>query len=139
MTDGREILTSIIKTTQATQFDLSAAIDFASSTAMKSVLAEQLQSFDRCESLAQQLASQRGWEIIANRQPFTRMKRRMQLHARKTDSDISEYLVNYHTHSIIRELQISHGNKSYDEQINSLLQKLLFCQNNAIRQMHPFL
>ena len=139
MTDGYEILTSIIDTTQSGQYDLSAAMDFVSSTAIKSVLAEQLQSYDGIESEAQLLASQRGWEILLDRRYPERLKRRMQLRLRKTDSQIAEYLILYHEHSIIHGIKIFHRNKSYDEQINRLFQKLQFCQSSGIRQMQQFL
>lgn len=139
MTDGNEILTSIIRTTQTAQYDLSTAISFVSSTAIKSTLAEEIQIYDGIESDAQQLASQRGWEINPDRQWVSGFTRHIQMRLRKTDPSIAEFLILYHTRSMITGLQIFHKYKSYDEHINRLFQKLLFCQSSHIRQMQPFL
>lgn len=139
LTDGHEILTSIIKATQTAQQDLLTAISFVSSTAIKSALAEELQIYDNIESDAQQLASQRGWEINPNSQGFSDFARHIQMRLRKTDPSIAEFLILYHTRSMISGLQIFHRCKSYDDQINRLFQKLLFCQSSHIRQMQPFL
>lgn len=139
MTDGYEILSSIIMATQTAQIDLPAAIEFVSSTTMKGALAEALQSYDCIESEALQLASQRGWDILSNQQLLCRLIRHVQIRFRRTDPAIAEYLILYYTRSMIQGLRISHNHETYDEQINRLFQKFLFSQSSCIRQMFPYL
>ena len=110
-----------------------------SSTAMKRVIAEQLQSYDCIESEAQQLASQRGWEINTGSDLSKMIKLRVQLKIRRSDSAIAELLIGYHTSAMIQGLKVFHCDKCYDTPINNLFQKLLFCQSYSIRQLHPFL
>ena len=141
MSDGRIILSSILNVTQSGQEKLIRAIDKAASTAIISVLASHLETFDRIESEALRLATRRGWEVPEDvASPLRRKNTFICLPCMgKTDSKIAEAMIRYHTGRIICELKVSHTSRSADRQIQELLQKLLCCQSDCIRQMEPFL
>ena len=138
MTDGSEILNTILSAAQIGQQAISNAMTRASSTGIKSVLASQLQTYDHIESEALILAAGRGWDTLPDL-PRDHCRNRRSFRRNRADSQIAESLIHLHTDVMIRGLKISHRSETYDKQINELFQNLLFCQSTHIRQMQSFL
>lgn len=141
MTDGYEILFSILKATQGSQAVLSDAIGTASSTGIKSILQAQLRDYDSIESEAHLLASQRAWDVPAP-SPLSDLLHSVWQHlmlCRRSDPRIAGLLIRHHTRAAMTVTRISHRSESYDEPINRLCQKLLFCQFSHVRQLLAFL
>ena len=61
MKDSKELLTSILKSTQMGQVGIRSVLEYTMRPALRKALEDQLQEYDAIETEAFQLASQRGW------------------------------------------------------------------------------
>ena len=123
MKNSKEILSSVLKTTQMGQVGI------------RSVL-------DSIETEAHSIATQRGWEL-EELDPAVRfmtdMMTRMKLNGRNSDSKIAGMMIEGNTKGMIKGLKNLHQFAGQDEKINILSQKLLDCETANIRQMQGFL
>ena len=142
MKNSKEILSSVLKTTQMGQVGIRSVLDTSMRPGLRKALESQLREYDSIESEAHLIASQRGWDLreldpavrfIADR--MTRMK----LHRSNSDSKIADMMIQGNTRGMIKELKNLHQLPDTDAQISILSQKLLDCENANIRQMQTFL
>lgn len=142
MKTSKEVLSSILKTTQMGQVGIRSVLDTSMQPSLRTALMDQLKEYDSIETEAHVLASQRGWEpkeldpavrFMADR--VTRMK----LTGRDSDSKIAAMMVQGNTRGMIKGLKNLHRMAGPDERVEILSQKLLDCENANIRQMHSFL
>lgn len=142
MKTNREILSSILKTTQMGQVGIRSVLDTSMRPGLRKALESQLQEYDSIESEAHSIASERGWEL-PELQPGKRMMAdmmtRMKLSYGNSDSKIADMMIQGNTRGMITGLKNQHQFNGQDGRINALSQKLLDCETANIRQMQTFL
>ena len=142
MKSSKEILSSVLKTTQMGQVGIRSVLDTSMRPGLRKALESQLREYDSIESEAHLIASQRGWDLReldpAVRFMADRMTR-MKLHRSNSDSKIADMMIQGNTRGMIKGLKNLHQFPDTDAQISILSQKLLDCENANIRQMQTFL
>lgn len=142
MKTNKEILSSILKTTQMGQIGIRSVLDTTMRPNLRDALESQLREYDSIETEAHSIATQRGWEVKeldpAVRFLADRMAR-MQLGGRNTDSKIAGMMIQGNTRGMIKGLKNIHQFTGKDDRVRILSQKLLDCENANIRQMQTFL
>ena len=142
MKNSKEILTSILKTTQMGQVGIRSVLDTSMRPGLRKALESQLREYDSIETEAHNLATQRGWEMD-DLDPAVRimsnMMTRMKLRGKNTDSKIADLMIQGNTKGMIKSLKDIHQYPETDDRISTLSQKLLDCENANIRQMQGFL
>lgn len=142
MKTSKEILSSILKTTQMGQVGIRSVLDTSMRPGLRKALESQLQEYDSIETEAHLLATQRGWDLN-ELDPAVRfmadMTTRMRLNGRNSDSKIAGMMIHGNTKGMIKGLKNIHQYAGQDGQIDILSQKLLDCETANIRQMQSFL
>ena len=142
MKDSKELLSSILKTTQMGQIGIRSILDTAMRPTLRKALESQLQEYDSIESEAHCIASSRGWEV-PELDPVVRtmadMMTRVQLTGGNTNSKIAGMMIQGNTRGMIKGLKNLHQFNKQDFQVKALSQKLLDCETANIRQMQGFL
>lgn len=142
MKSSKEMLSSILKTTQMGQVGIRSVLDTSMRPGLRKALETQLQEYDSIESEAHAIASQRGWEL-SELDPAVKfmsgMMSKAKLSRGNADSKIAGMMIQGNTRGMIKGLKNAHQCSSQDEQISILTQKLLDCETANIRQMQPFL
>ena len=141
MKNSKEILTSLLKTTQMGQIGIRSVLDTSMRPGLRKALESQLREYDSIETEAHALATQRGWELD-DLDPAIRMMSnmmtRMKLRGKNTDSKIADLMIQGNTKGMIKSLKDIHQYPETDDRISTLSQKLLDCENANIRQMQGF-
>lgn len=142
MKDSKDILSSLLKTTQMGQVGIRSVEKAANGTDLKKALRSQLEEYDKIEQETYALAKQRGW-VLEELNPMARtmadMASRGKLMYNKNDSRIAEMMVQGNTRGVIKSLKNLHRYHQNDGQVTAMAQKLLDCENNNIKQMEGFL
>lgn len=142
MKNSKELLSSILKTTQMGQTGIRSVLDASMGSGLRIALESQLREYDSIESEAHAIASRRGWEV-PELDPAVRFMAdtmaRMKLGSRDTDSKIADMMIQGNTRGMVKGLRNIHRFSEKDEQIRTLSQKLLDCETANIAQMKPFL
>ena len=142
MKTSKEILSSVLKTTQMGQVGIRSVLDASMRPGLRKALESQLQEYDSIETEAQAIAFQRGWEV-KELDPgvrfFSDMMTRVKLNRRNTDSKIADMMIQGNTKGMIKGLKNIHQFPDQDDQVSTLSQKLLDCETANIRQMQGYL
>lgn len=142
MKNNKDILSSILKTTQMGQIGIRSVLETSMRPGMRKALESQLQEYDSIESEAHCIASQRGWEL-SELDPAVRfaadMMTRMRLNGRNTESKVAAMMIQGNTRGMIKGLKNIHRFSGDDDRIEMLSQKLLDCETANIRQMQSYL
>ena len=142
MKNNKEILSSVLKTTQMGQIGIRSVLDTSMRPGLRKALESQLHEYDSIETEAHCIATRRGWEL-EELDPAVRfmtdMMTRMKLTGRNTDSKIAGRMIQGNTRGMIKGLKNIHQFGGQDEQIHILSQKLLDCETANIRQMQGYL
>ena len=142
MKNSKELLSSLLKTTQMGQVGIRSVLDTSMRPGLRKALQSQLHEYDAIETEAHAIATQRGWEL-RELDPAVRlmsdMMTRMKLGGRNTDSKIAGMMIQGNTRGMIKGIKNLHQFDGEDEQLQILSQKLLDCENANIRQMQGYL
>ena len=142
MKNSKEILSSVLKTTQMGQIGIRRVLDTSMRPALRKALESQLHEYDTIETEAHSIATQRGWEL-KELDPSVRMMAdmmtRMKLHGSNTDSKIAGMMIHGNTKGMIKGLRNIHQFADQDAQVQTVSQKLLDCETANIRQMQGYL
>lgn len=142
MKNSKELLSSLLKTTQMGQIGIRSVLDSSMEPRLRDALESQLREYDSIETEAHRIAMYRGWEL-PELDPAIRFMAetmtRMKLAGRNTDSKIAGMMIQGNTRGMITGLKNLHQFSQFDEPIQVLSQKLLDCENANIRQMQDFL
>ena len=142
MKNGKEILSSLLKTTQMGQLGIRSCLNASMRPGLRKALESQLREYDNIESEAHAIASQRGWEV-EELDPALRFMTdamtRMKLSRGNCDSRIADMMIQGNTKGMIKGLKNLHQFPHPDEKLRTLSQKLLDCETANIRQMQSFL
>lgn len=136
MTTEQMMLSMLLKSTYSCQSDIHRAMDAASSTGLKGILASQQLELDAIEGEAQALVCRRGWELNLPQQGASFQLR---LHFPNSDCRIAERLIERQTRAMIHLLKFRHQYEMQDIQTDCLLQKLVDCHLANIRKLLRFL
>lgn len=141
MKSSKEILSSILKTTQMGQIGIRSVLSAAGKPELRQALEDQLREYDAIETQAHTLAGQRGWEV-PELDPAIRMMTDMMTRAKLTygdpDSKIAVMMIEGNTKGMIKGLKNIHRIQSPDAPLAALAQKLLDSETANIRQMRQF-
>lgn len=142
MKNSKELLSSVLKTTQMGQVGIRSVLDTSMRPALRKALESQLREYDSIETEAHSIACQRGWELPeldpAVRFLTDRMTR-MKLTRGNCDSKIADMMIQGNTKGMIKGLKNLHQYPHQDDRISGISQKLLDCETANIRQMQSFL
>lgn len=142
MKNGKEILSSLLKTTQMGQLGIRSCLSSSMRPGLRKALESQLREYDAIESEAHAIASQRGWEV-EELDPALRFMTdamtRIKLNRGNCDSRIADMMIQGNTKGMIKGLRNLHQFPQPDEKLRTLSQKLLDCETANIRQMQSFL
>lgn len=142
MKNSKEMLSSILKTTQMGQIGIRSVLDHAKKAEFRTALHDQLAEYDTIETQAHNIASAKGWDV-AELDPAIRFiadtMTRMRLSHSNQDSKIAGMMIQGNTKGMITSLKNLHQYSMPDSAIQKLSQKLLTCEQNNIRQMKDFL
>jgi len=142
MKTNKEILSSIVKTSQMGQIGIRSVLDTGMGAALRQELESQLREYDTIETEVHTLACQRGWEL-SELDPVVRimadMMTRTRITGKGTDTKIAGMMIRGNTQGIIKGLKNIHQYTGHDVPVQILSQKLLDCENANIRSMQQFL
>ena len=142
MKNSKELLSSVLKTTQMGQVGIRSVLDISMRPGLRKALESQLREYDAIESEAHAIASQRGWEL-PELDPAVRFlsdaMTRMKLTRGNCDSKIADMMIQGNTKGMVKGLKNLHQFPKLDDQIGTISQKLLDCETANIRQMQAFL
>lgn len=142
MKNSKEMLSSVLKTTQMGQVGIRSLLDTSMRPALRKALESQLREYDSIESEAHSIACQRGWEL-RDLDPAVRFitdrMTRMKLARGNRDSKIADMMIQGNTKGMIQGLKNLHQYPHQDDRISNISQKLLDCETANIRQMQGFL
>ncbi len=142
MKSSKDVLSSVLKTTQMGQVGIRSVLDTSMRPKLRSALESQLREYDSIETEAHSMATQRGWdlpELDPSVRFMTDLMTRMQLNGKNTDSKIAGMMIQGNTKGMIKGLKNLHQLHSKDPQLQILSQKLLDCEKANITQMQDFL
>ena len=142
MKNSKEILSSVLKTTQMGQIGIRSVLDTSMRPALRKVLQSQLHEYDSIETEAHSIATQRGCELEEldpGIRMMTDMMTRMKLRGSNTDSKIAGMMIQGNTKGMIKGLRNIHQFATQDAQVKTISQKLLDCETANIRQMQGYL
>ena len=142
MKNSKELLSSVLKTTQMGQIGIRSVLDICMGPGLRKALESQLREYDAIESEAHTIATQRGWEL-PELDPavrfFSDAMTRMKLTHGNCDSKIADMMIQGNTKGMIKGLKNLHQFPRQDDQVSTISQKLLDCETANIRQMQSFL
>ena len=142
MKTSRQVLSSILQTTQMGQAGIRSALDAAPDPELRHALMQQLKEYDSIETEAHSIASQRGWELReldSAVRTMSNMLCRMKCTGPNATSKISEMMIQGNTKGLVKGLRDLHRSDRKDSRVDTLSQKLIDTETNNIRQMRPFL
>lgn len=142
MNNSKEVLSSILKTTQMGQVGIRSVMRGAVRPGLKNALKSQLKEYDSIEREAYSIAASRGWELEAldpAAKTMAGLMARAQLSFSGTDSKIAAMMIQGNTRGMIKSIKNMHQYKMKDSPVSILSQRLLDCENANIQQMQGFL
>jgi hypothetical protein len=142
MKGSKDLLSSILKTTQMGQIGIRCVLKVPLETKLRSALKDQLKEYDTIEQEAHALAGNRGWELEELDPAIKFMSRAMtrsMLSFGNVNSKAAAMMINGNTRGIIKSLKNLHQFNNSDERVSTLSQKLLDCETANIKQMQGFL
>lgn len=142
MKDSKEMLSSILKTTQMGQIGIRSVLDHTMRPGLRKALQAQLREYDSIETEAHAIASRRGWEV-PELDPAVRFladkMTRMKLRRGDADSRIADMMIQGNTKGMVKGIRNLHRFPENDAMVTTLSQKLIDCEAANIRHMQSFL
>ena len=142
MKDSKDVLCSIIKTTQMGQIGIRSVLAAPLRASLKDALRSQLKEYDTIEREALELASCKGWtlkQLDPAVKHMTNVMTRAHLSVGNSNSKAAAMMIQGNTKGIIKGCKNLNRLAIPDERIAALSRKLLQCEQTNIRQMQEFL
>ena len=142
MKTNKEMLSSILKTTQMGQIGIRCVENAAVTADMKRELAAHRREFDAIEIEAHAIAQQRGWrvrELNPAVRTMSELMTRAQLSGGNVDSKIAGMMIQGNTKGIIKGLKNAHQHVQKDERVTALNQRLMDFEESSILKMKRYL
>ena len=142
MKGSKDVLSSIIKTTQMGQIGIRSVLNAPLRASLKDALRSQLQEYDAIEREALALASSRGWtlkQLDPTVKSMTNMMCKMKLSFGDSSSKAAAMMIQGNMRGVIKGYKNLNQFAVPDERVRILSQKLLDSENANIQQMQGFL
>ncbi len=142
MKSNKEILSSVLKTTQMGQLGIRSIEKYAVDKELHTALIDQLKEYDHIETAAHEIAQQRGWkvkELNPALRKSAEIMARTRLAGKEKDTKIAGMMVKGNTQGVITGLKNLHHYDHQDERILHLAQRLIDHEKENIKQMEQFL
>lgn len=142
MKGSKDLLSSILKTTQMGQIGIRCIMNAPIHEGLHSALQSQLNEYDSIEREAHALAQARGWELEELDPAVKGMANlmvRTQLAFCRTDSKAAAMMIYGNTRGMIKGLKNLHQFNHSDARVSLLTQKLIDHESSNIRQMQGYL
>lgn len=142
MKDSKDLLSSILKTTQMGQIGIRSILNMPLRPALRTELKSQLAEYDSIEEEAHGISRARGWELKELNpaiKGMTNMMTRTQLSFGELDSKASAMMIRGNTRGIIKGFKNLNQFPPSDERVASLARKLIDFEETNNRQLQGFL
>lgn len=142
MKGSKDVLSSIIKTTQMGQIGIRSVLNAPLRTGMKDALRSQLREYDKIERQALSLASDRGIDpkqLDPAIKHMTNMMTKARLRFGNVSSKAAAMMIQGNTRGVIKGYKNLNQYSEADEDVSALSRKLLACEQANIQQMQGFL
>lgn len=142
MKGSKDILSSIVKTTQMGQIGIRSILNTPLRSGMKEALRSQLREYDTIERQALNLASARGFEpeqLDPAIKYMSNMMTKTRLRFGNTSSKAAAMMIQGNTRGVIKGYKNLNQFYEPDEEVTALARKLLNCEQTNIEQMQGFL
>ena len=141
MKNSKDLLSSILKTTQMGQVGIRAVMKANVSSDLRVCLEDQLAEYDKIEQQAHTLAREKKWtleELDPAVRKMAELMTRAQLSMGNVRSKTAAMMIQGNTRGMIKSLKNLHHYNHSDNQIEALGNKLLSCEESNIKQMQRF-
>ena len=142
MKDSKDILSSILKTTQMGQIGIRSILNEPLRAGLRTELRSQLREYDAIEQEAHGIARSRGWEL-KELDPaikgMTNMMTRTRLSFGDLDSKAAAMMIQGNTRGIIKGFKNLNQFPPSDQRVAELAQKLIDIEETNNRQLQGFL
>ena len=142
MKGSKDVLSSILKTTQMGQVGIRSVLNMPLRSSLKDALRSQLREYDCIEHEALVLASGRGWEL-EQLDPAVKYMSNMMTKTRLRFGDVNSkaaaMMIQGNTRGIIKGYKNLNQFAEPDDHVTKLSRKLLACEQENIQQMQGFL
>jgi len=142
MKTSKEVLSSILKTTQMGQTGIRSVMDYTVGVNLRRELQSQLHEYDAIEAEAHRIARQQGWqvpELSKGVRVMSDMMSRSMLAVERKDSKIAGMMITGNTRGMIKSIKNQHHSPNIDASVRTLNQKLIDRETENIRSMEPYL
>ena len=142
MKNSKEVLSSVLKTTQMGQLGIRSALESEMASALRSAMESQLREYDSIESEAHSIAKARNWELPELKPSIRFMTDRMtkmKLSRGDVNSKIAAMMIRGNTSGVIKGLKNLHQMTEQDKAVQALSNKLLDTESANVHQMKQFL
>ena len=142
MKSSKDVLSSVIKTTQMGQIGIRSLLNCPLEFTLQTALKDQLKEYDRIEREAMELSASRGWtpnELDPSIQHMTNMMTRGRLLFGNANSKAAAMMIQGNTKGLIKGYKNLNQYDPSDTKVLSLARKLLDCEESNIQQMQGFL
>lgn len=142
MKGSKDILSSILKTTQMGQIGIRSILNEALQPSLRTELRNELREYDAIEKEAHLIARQRGWELKEINpaiKGMTNMMARTRLSFGEPDSKAAAMMIQGNTRGIIKGFKNLNQFPPSDRQVNTLAQRLIDIEEANNRQLQGFL
>ena len=140
--DSKEILSSVLKTTQMGQIGIRSALEAEMKPELRQAMEAQLQEYDAIETQAHSIAAERNWvlpELNPSIRFMTDRMTKMKLSYGEVNSKIAEMMIRGNTSGVIKGLKNLHQMEQQDDSVSALSLKLLDTESANVDQMKTFL
>lgn len=142
MKESKDLLESILKTTQMGQIGIRSALDTSAGPELCKAMESQLKEYDSIETQTNELAKARDWqlkEVDPAVRAMANMSVKMRLAFGNVNSKLAAMMIQGNTRGTIMVLKDLHQTRQPDAQVAALSQKLLDTEKANIEQMQGFL
>ena len=140
--DSKEILSSVLKTTQMGHIGIRSALEAEMKPELRQAMEAQLQEYDAIETQAHSIAAERNWvlpELNPSIRFMTDRMTKMKLSYGEVNSKIAEMMIRGNTSGVIKGLKNLHQMEQQDDSVSALSLKLLDTESANVDQMKQFL
>lgn len=142
MKNSKEVLSSVLKTTQMGQLGIRSALESEMKPELRRAMEYQLREYDAIEGEAHSIARERRWELPELNPSIrfvTDRMTKMRLSYGEVNSKIAEMMIRGNTSGVIKGLKNLHQLTERDNAVRALSQKLVDTESANVRQMKQFL
>lgn len=141
MKTSKEVLSSVLKTTQMGQVGIRSVLESEMKPQLREAIESQLREYDAIETEAHSIAKDRNWELPelnASIRFMTDRMTKMKLSYGDVDSKIAAMMIRGNTSGVIKGLKNLHQMEE-DSAVHKLSTKLLDTESANVHQMKQFL